>query len=264
MNKLQKSISSKKFALGVLAFFALFNLSAKAGLPEKYGERFSSDGKVWYKVQLAVDYTPAMLRGYKLPNLTSITYNSDGSIFWDWGNIFDGGGAVKGTRIDEAGSFTVKAGDYIGSEWIHTNSGTYGMTAEINIFPMMQYDGLDILIPGRGNIIFRVFDDNRIRMECDIKDIPSEAKIGFGPVETNYNEWGGSSGNSTYEYGPGWQMFLDFCMTPVYMGLDSVDGIIDDSMKTDAPVYDILGHMVDRNNLTPGIYIYKGKKILVK
>lgn len=270
MDMLHKLVSTNKITLGVLALFALFTFSVKAGIPEKYGEKFSSGGKVWYEVQFEGNWT-SLPSGVQVRNISTITYNSDGSVQWDWETIYDYCIRVKGIRIDEAGSFKVKAGDEIGYDYWH-GTGSNGYSYQINIYPMMQYDGLDILLTDCENIIFRVSPDNTIRMECDNANIPAQAEIGFGPIYTNYSEYDSTDYedyysnyySKKYKYGPGWKMFLNFSMKPVNMGMDSIDGIIDDSMKIDAPVYDILGNMVDRNNLSPGIYIYRGKKILVK
>lgn len=270
MDTLQKSISSKKFALSALAFFALFTLSAKAGLPEKYGERFSNDGKVWYKVPLEANWTSAY-SGCQYNAISYITYDSDGSVTWDWESIYDNGVRVKGVRIDEAGSFKVKTGDQIGFDAWH-GTGINGYTYHINIYPMMRYDGMDILLTDWEDIIFRVSSDNTIRMECDKANIPTQAEIGFGGIETDYFEYNESDsefyyGNYYYKkcnYGPSWQMYLDFSLIPLYANQDSLDEVINDSSEHDVLIYDIFGRRVDGNHPAPGIYICNGKKILIK
>lgn len=59
-------------------------------------------------------------------------------------------------------------------------------------------------------------------------------------------------------------MFLNFILAPEGVTPDSVDEIITDDSDADLPIFDLLGNRVERNSLTPGIYIYKGKKILIK
>ena len=47
---------------------------------------------------------------------------------------------------------------------------------------MMQYDGDDILLINWDDLIFRASSDEIIRFDNNKADLPSEAKIGFGPI----------------------------------------------------------------------------------
>lgn len=208
-------------------------------------------------------------------NTTTVIYNSDGTVNWEWENGFNAEHiVVHGIQIDNAGSFKVKAGDRIGG--YYHNASTWSTGYNYNLYPMMQYDGMNILLTDWDDIIFRVGPDKIIRMECNKDNIPSDAKVGFGPIKTDYYDtyyyyYGGyenpyyvnyKSSEGKYGY---WMMFLDFRLIPISMDPDSsVDGIIVDNTETESPVYDIMGNRVDRNNLSPGIYICRGKKILVK
>ena len=207
-------------------------------------------------------------------NTTTVIYNSDGTVNWNWEYGFDEELiVVHGIQIDNAGSFKVKAGDRIGG-YYHSAS-TWDIIYKYTLYPMMQYDGMNILLTDWDDIIFRVGPDKIIRMECNKNNIPSDAKVGFGPIQTDYDYtdylyYGGYENpyyvnyeSSRRKYGA-WMMFLDFRLVPLFLNTDSVDRIIDDNSETESPVYDIMGNRVDRNNLSPGIYICRGKKILVK
>lgn len=272
MHKLQKIVSVKILTMIALSIIAMFHSNSSfAGMPEKYGIAYTSDGKEYLKVQLYTKSCPVWSTGPDFPPIIDLIYCSDGTVTWYWGDIIDGGTKLIGTRIEETGSFAVKAGSYIGLDSWH-GTGANGSSNMISIYPMMQYDGMNVLLTDCENIIFRVSSDNTILMECDKANIPSQAKVGFGPVDTEYSEWEETDPDilysyyyiKKYKYGPGWQMFLEFSLTPIYPYQDSVDDIIKDSSEHEVPIYDIVGKRVDRQNLTPGIYICNGRKILVK
>lgn len=260
--------------MSVLAVFLLaclfFPFLVTAGIPEKYGEECTtSDSKRYYKVKFSVKNNPVLEKHQVLPEseYTYVQYYLDGTVEWIWKSRLAEGyiNEVKGTRIDDAGSFRIKAGDIIGAASFSTTR-YLREDADISIYPMMQYEGMNILLTHLDDIIFRVDQDELIRMEHDHKNLPSNAKIGFGPIYSGYYYIFKDDPMTRYDYGPEWQMLLDFSMKPLYPKQDAVDEVIDDAAETDTPFYDILGQRVgtDKNNLTPGIYIYKGKKILVK
>lgn len=260
----------------ILLVCAFFPSLVKAGIPEKYGEKCTtSDRKRYYLVKFSVKNNPVKKNNQILPEseYTYIKYYLDGTVEWDWFGEFAEGwiSGVKGTRIDDNGSFKLKRSDVIGHIEPYSPLGSLWRNANINLFPMIQFDGMNILITDWNDIIFRVGEDEQIRMECNKENIPSEAKIGFGPIYTNYvlsdhSEYNNNYKVTKYDYGPEWQMLLDFSMKPLYPNQNAIHEIIDDAAEADTPIYDIFGKRMeaDKNSLTPGIYIYKGQKILVK
>lgn len=205
--------------------------------------------------------------GYQLPISTTIEYNSDGTILWSWDNgIGDVPIFIHGTQLDDVGSFKVKAGRYIGGYAHLSQGGDWYESYEYRLYPMMQYNGMDILLTDWTDIIFKVGPDNIIRMENSNPNLPAEAKIGFGPIEANSYCSSSAYGfyESTWSEFSYWQMFLDFKLVPVFMNTNAMDSIGEDLGEKDIPVFDLYGNRVDRNNMSSGVYICNGKKLLVK
>lgn len=270
----RESFSVKKYALRIVCALVtvLFSISAHAGIPEKYGTKtVTKDGRECLRVKFYIYSKSVKDMSYIIPNPTYVDYFPDGSVEWVWveEKYRDNIGA-KGTRIDDAGSFSIKAGTVVDRDYY---SGTAEhLSSKTSLYPMMQYDGEDILLTDWDELIFKASSDEIIRFENSKTDLPSEAKVGFGPIDTDYSTWRnngegeiiGIDTSESYKYGPNWQMFLDFSMSPDSKYLDSIDEIINDSKATDTPIFDIYGRPVDRTNVNPGIYIYKGRKVLVK
>lgn len=279
MRKEQKFLSAKRLVSISLAIFSLgitFQSCADAKdiiEMEEEKEEDSRNGYLSGRIEYYVRCSYVRNERYKFQNTTEIQYDSNGNVKWEWEDGINGNPIfVHGIQIDFAGSFKVKAGDDIGG-YNHI-ANTWSSFYNYSLYPMMQYEGMDILLTDWDDIIFRVGPDKRIRMECHKDNIPSQANIGFGPIETDdyYSEDDNNFGDDTYcsnsettyyPYGT-WQMFLDFRLIPLSQDPDSVDEIIDDSSEMDMSVYDIMGNKVDRNHLNSGIYFCNGKKILVK
>lgn len=241
---------------------------ADAGIPEKYGEKYtSSDGRECLRVKCYVQCDYVVSNGFKFRPNTYLEYFPDNTVRWVW-NVYDYK-EVEGVRIDDAGSFKIEAGGQVGR--VIGVGNTIHEAAYICIYPMMQIENRNILLKEKKEIVFKVAHDNTFRVE--ISGIPSNASGAFGPIYTGYyfmkNDDGdyGTVGHyekTTYLFGPYWQMFLNFILAPEGVTPDSVDEIFTDESDADSPIVDLLGNRVERNSLTLGIYIYKGKKILVK
>ncbi len=270
----REPFSVKKYALWIVCalFAVLLSIPVYAGIPEKYGTKtVTKDGRECSRVKFYIYSKSVIDNGYRIPNPTCVDYFPDGSVEWVWReeDYRDNIGA-KGTRIDDAGSFSIKAGTVVDRDYY---SGTVEhLSSNTSLYPMMQYDGDDILLINWDDLIFRASSDEIIRFDNNKADLPSEAKIGFGPIDTDYSTWRnngqgeiiGIDTSEFYKYGPNWQMFLDFSMSPDSKYLDSIDDIINDSKATDTPIFDIYGRPVKRTDINPGIYIYKGRRVLVK
>lgn len=241
---------------------------ADAGIPEKYGEKYtSSDGRECLRVKCYVQCDYVISNGFKFRPNTYLEYFPNNTVRWVW-NGYDYK-EVEGVRIDDAGSFKIETGAQVGREaW---NSNTFHGGAFIGIYPMMQIENRNILLEEKKDIVFKVVHDNTFRVE--ISGIPGNASGAFGPIYAGYylvKDDDGDSGTvghyekTTYLFGPNWQMFLNFILAPEGVTPDSVDEILTDEPDSDSPIFNLLGNRVERNSLTPGIYIYKGKKILVK
>lgn len=267
--RLRKALSNRIATMIALAItFAISGFHANAGIPEKYGEKCtSSNGKECLRVKCYVKCDYVKSEGFTFPALTYLEYFSDNSVRWilnSWGDWI-----AEGVRTDDAGSFKVDAGSIIGQTFLHGNSTNE--SASICIYPMTQIEGRNILLPDKREMVFKVAHDNTFRMEYD--GFPSKAIGGFGYCYRNYyyhyhddnlHNIIGRYKKTTYPFGPNWQMFLNFILAPEGVTPGSVNEIFSDESETDSPIFDILGKRVERNSLSPGIYIYKGKKFLVK
>lgn len=265
----RKALNSK-IAIGIALAIttAISGFHANAGIPEKYGEKYtSSNGKECLRVKCYVKCDYVKSEGFTFPALTYLEYFSDNSVRWilnSWGDWI-----AEGVRTDDAGSFKIDAGSVIGENFLHGNSTNE--FANICIYPMMQIEGRNILLTDKREMIFKVAHDNTFRMEYD--GFPANATGGFGYCYRNYyyhyhddNVYNiiGRYRETKYPFGPNWQMFLNFILAPEGVTPNSVNEIFSDDSGTDSPIFDILGNRVEKNSLAPGIYIYKGKKILVK
>ena len=147
------------------------------GFLQKYGEKTTSDnGQECLRVKFYMNGKTVGDGGYGVSDPSYVDYFPDGSVEWMWGRNT----VAKGTKIDDAGSFKVEAGNQI-SEDSYSGSNAH-LNAKICIYPMMQYNGEDILLTGIEEMVFRVSEDDVIRFECDSKNLPSDAKIGFGSI----------------------------------------------------------------------------------
>lgn len=261
----------RSLRIALVCMSGILSVAANAGIPEEYGKRIMNR----YEVQFKVDHRDYECSSNEISlfgqdgDCTTVKYYDDGTVKWEIGgcNILGIDFVVKGTRIDESGSFKVKADDRIG-EYCY-DAELNSMLVIFEISPMMQYEGRPILLKHWKDLIFRVTPDNTIKWECSRKDLPSGAEACFGIMEMCFSEKGSTDIDGyLVEYrrasrvGPYWMMVHDFCMTPEQPG--SVEGIADDSPAAGAPVYDILGNRVKPDNLSPGVYICKGKKYIVK
>lgn len=162
MRKLQKIVSVKILTMIALSIIAMFHSNSSfAGMPEKYGIAYTSDGKEYLKVQLYTKSCPVWSTGPDFPPIIDLIYCSYGTVTWYWGDIIDGGTKLIGTRIEETGSFAVKAGSYIGLDSWH-GTGANGSSNMISIYPMMQYDGMNVLLTDISSPINRLGDRNQI------------------------------------------------------------------------------------------------------
>lgn len=185
------------------------------GFLQKYGEKTTSDnGQECLRVKFYMNGKTVGDGGYCVSDPSYVDYFPDGSVEWTWGRNT----VAKGTKIDDAGSFKIEAGNQI-YEDSYSGSNSH-LNAKICVYPMMQYNGEDILLTGIEEMVFRVSEDDVIRFECDSTNLPSDAKIGFGSIYKDYYTWdysgfeGGGRTSESYKYGPYWQMYLNFAMLP--------------------------------------------------
>lgn len=187
-----------------------------AGFLQKYGEKTTSgNGQECLRVKLYMNGETVGDGGYGVSDPSYVDYFPNDSVEWVWGGSNT---VAKGTKIDDAGSFKIEAGNQIDEEYY---SGTTShLNSKICVYPMMQYKGEDILLTDIEEMVFRVSKDDVIRFECDRTGLPDDAEVGFGSIDKDYRTWEYSEiveGNGTsesYKYGPYWLMYLNFTMSP--------------------------------------------------
>ena len=211
----------KRIIIGMLLLTPILGGCSKdsfdpdTGFLQKYGEKTTSDnGQECLRVKFYMNGETVGDGGYGVSDPSYVDYFPDGSVEWTWGRNT----VAKGTKIDDAGSFKIEAGNQI-YEDSYSGSNSH-LNAKICVYPMMQYNGEDILLTGIEEMVFRVSEDDVIRFECDSTNLPSDAKIGFGSIYKDYYTWdysgfeGGGRTSESYKYGPYWLMYLNFAMSP--------------------------------------------------
>ncbi len=231
-------------------------------LPEGcVGDLAFSKGEMVQRVnpELRFDFNVWELLGKQRPNNTKYDFKptiSDGNA---------GTARINGKKTDAVVYTLTFDEDVYLNEKYHTRTSLYGIGMGDMIDPSTGKP--------TGEKIDLSFDDECILFEVN-KDNPKMIDVtltGINIDESNeykLNIWQGCMGNKLWseeEYSEG-RSNPDTTLTfdPTKLAPIGVESIISDVEATDAPVYNLQGIRMNKNQLPAGIYVQSGKKVVVR
>lgn len=209
--------------------------------------------------ELRFDFNVWELLGTQRPNNTKYDFKptiSDGNA---------GTARINGKKTDAVVYTLTFDEDVYLNEKYHTRTSLYGIGMGDMIDPSTGKP--------TGEKIDLSFDDECILFEVN-KDNPKMIDVtltGINIDESNeykLNIWQGCMGNKLWseeEYSEG-RSNPDTTLTfdPTKLAPIGVESIISDVEATDAPVYNLQGIRMNKNQLPAGIYVQSGKKVVVR